>query len=125
MKNLITLITLFMTTAYFAQSKDLNGKVNQDIEVVKIENVSISVEVDSVEEIESTFTIKDFKELLNLTEEGEELSFKIKCNGKKMSNGVKSSMSYEIKGNTNDKKTFLKNIEKLRKAAIKYYKSKE
>ena len=67
----------------------------------------------------------DYLSLLNLTEEGEELSFKIKCNGKKMSNGVKSSMSYEIKGNTNDKKTFLKNIEKLRKAAIKYYKSKE
>ena len=41
-----------------------------------------------------------------------------------MSNGVKSSMSYEIKGNTSDKKTFLESIKKLREAAIKYYKSK-
>ncbi|SHH00388.1 hypothetical protein [Winogradskyella jejuensis] len=123
MKNLITLITLFMATAIFAQSKDLNGKVKLDD--VKIENVSISVEVDSAEDIESTFSIKDFEELLDITEKGEELSFKIKCNGKTMSNGVKSSMSYEIKGNTNDKKEFLKNIKKLRKAAIKYYKSKE
>ncbi|TCK67476.1 hypothetical protein DFQ05_1252 [Winogradskyella wandonensis] len=123
MKNLITVVAIIMVTSVFAQSNNLKGEVKLGDN--KIENMSISVEVDSAEEIESTFSIKDFEELLDITEKGEELSFKIKCNGKTMSNGVKSSMSYEIKGNTNDKKEFLKNIKKLRKAAIKYYKSKE
>ena len=123
MKNLITVLALCFATSIFAQSQNLKGEVK--VTDVKIENVKIEVEVDSVEEIESSFTIEDFKQLLDETSEGEDLTFKIKCNGKKMSNGLKSSMSYEVKGNTSDKETFLENVAKLRKAAIKYYQSKK
>ncbi|GGI55802.1 hypothetical protein [Winogradskyella haliclonae] len=122
MKNLITVIALCLSASIFGQSLNLKGEVKDND--VKVENVKIEVEVDSIEEIESTFTIEDFKQLLDETTEGEDLTFKIKCNGKKMSNGLKSSMSYEIKGNTSDKETFLENVTKLRKAAIKYYQSK-
>ncbi|RZN84288.1 MAG: hypothetical protein EVB11_02460 [Winogradskyella sp.] len=123
MKNLITVLALCLSVSIFAQSQNLKGEVK--VTDVKVENVKIEVEVDSIEEIESTFTIEDFKQLLDETEEGEDLTFKIKCNGKKMPNGLKSSMSYEVKGNTSDKESFLKNVAKLRKAAIKYYQSKK
>lgn len=117
MKILIKLLVILTLSLTSTQAQNLTAKINTS-------EVKIEVEVDSAEEIESTFTIDDFESLLNEADEGEELSFKIKCNGEKMSNGVKSSMSYEIKGNTSDKKTFLESIKKLREAAIKYYKSK-
>ena len=120
MKILIKLLVILTLSLTSTQAQNLTAKINTS--EVKIENIKI--EVDSAEEIESTFTIDDFESLLNEADEGEELSFKIKCNGEKMSNGVKSSMSYEIKGNTSDKKIFLESIKKLREAAIKYYKSK-
>ncbi len=122
MKILIKILVILTLSLTSSQAQNLTAKINTS--EVKIENIKIEVEVDSAEEIESTFTIDDFESLLNEADEGEELSFKIKCNGEKMSNGVKSSMSYEIKGNTSDKKTFLESIKKLREAAIKYYKSK-
>ena len=122
MKILIKLLVILTLSLTSTQAQNLTVKINTS--EVKIENIKIEVEVDSAEEIESTFTIDDFESLLNEADEGEELSFKIKSSGEKMSNGVKSSMSYEIKGNTSDKKTFLESIKKLREAAIKYYKSK-
>jgi len=121
MKNLITVLCI--TALTFVQAQNVKGEVK--VSDVEIENVKIEVEVDSIEEIESTFTVDDFKQLLDDTEEGEDLTFKIKCNGEVMSNGLKSSMSYEVKGNTSNKQAFLDNVKKLRKAAIKYYKLKE
>ena len=123
MKNLIKLLVILTLSLTFTQAQNLTAKINTS--EVKIENIKIEVEVDSAEEIEYCFTIDDFESLLDEADEGEELSFKIKCKRKEMSNGVESSMSYEIKGNTSDKKTFLKSIKKLREAAIKYYKSKK
>ena len=123
MKNLVKVLVLTFGMLFSVNAQNL--KDNTRFKDVKIENVSIRVEVDSAEELESTFTVKDFEELLDQTEAGEELSFKIKCNGKKMSNGVKSSMSFSIKGNTDNKKDFLKNLAKLRNAAMNYYKSKK
>jgi len=122
-KKSITMLTLFLATSIFAQTKNLNGNGNFSDTMVK--NFEIAVEVDSIEEIESTFTVEDLKGILKYTRENEPLMFKIKCNGEKMINGVQSSRSYEIKGNTDDKKGFLKNVEKIRNAAIKYYKTKQ
>lgn len=123
MKNLFTVLALCASVVIFAQTQNLKGEVK--ITEVKLENLKIEVEVDSAEEIKSTFTVDDFKEILENTGENEKLTFKIKCNGEEMSNGVKSSMSYEIKGNSNEKEAFLKNVTKLRKAALKYYNSKK
>ncbi|MFD1063036.1 hypothetical protein ACFQ1Q_07240 [Winogradskyella litorisediminis] len=123
MKNLVVALALTLGTVISVNAQKLKGNVNYND--VKVESLSISVEVDSAEEIESTFSIEDFEEILNETEAKDELSFKIKCNGKKMSNGKSSSVSYTVKGNINEKQKFLESIAKVRASAIKYYNSKK
>lgn len=124
-KNLITSLALLLAIVSFGQAKTINGNAKINDGAVSIEDVSIHVTVDSAEEIKSTFTIGAIKELLDESAESKEISFKITCNGSKMASGVKSHVSYEVKGNTDDKKNFLRSIKKIRKAAIKYYQSKQ
>lgn len=122
MKNVFTILMLIITTASFSQSKNLEGDVA--IEDVKFQDLKVSVEVDSAEDIESTFKVEDIKEILGDTGKNQKLQFEIICNGEKMSNGVKSSLSYKIEGNTNELKSFYKNVKKIRRAAINYYRNK-
>lgn len=122
MKNLITCLALVVTTLGFSQSKTLLGEVK---ETAKVENMSITVTVDSLEEIESTFKIEEIKEILDMSEANETISFKIVCNGETMSNGKKAHMSYAVEGNTDEPESFLKSVEKIRNSAIKYYKNKQ
>ena len=122
MKNLVTILVLLISTYSIGQDNSINGDVS--IEDIKIQGLSVSVDVDSAEEIESTFKIKDIKEILNSVSENEEISFEIVCNGEEMSNGKKSHVSYKVDGNSNDINSFLKRVKKIRKAAIKYYKAK-
>ena len=121
-KNLIISLALLITLSSFSQSKLMNGMVVK--ETTRVENVSVEVTVDSAEEIESTFKVEDIKEILNSSNDNETLSFKITCNGDKMSNGVKSKVSYKIEGSSNDLESFLIGIEKIRTAAINYYNNK-
>ena len=123
MKNVFTILALLITIVSFSQTKNLEGDVV--IEDVKFQDLKVSVEVDSAEDIESTFKVEDIKELLNDADENQKLQFEIICKGEKMSNGVESSLSYKIEGNTNELKSFYKNVKKIRKAAINYYKNKE
>ena len=120
-KTLITTILCCLGLNVIAQSNNLKGEVT---DTKKIENFSIMVEVDSAEEIDSTFKVEDFEDIFEEAKVGEKVTFKLKCNGKVMSNGVKSSMSYTIEGNTNEKEKFLERVSKIRTSAIKYYKSK-
>jgi len=122
MKNLITCLALLLTTFAFSQSKSINGKIVDD--TPKVERVSVTVTVDSAEEIESTFKLENIKEIIESSEDNETMSFKIICNGDKMSNGKKTSMSYKVEGNSNDKESFLKSVKKIRTSAIKYYKNR-
>jgi len=122
-KLAVTVFVLCIGLSVYSQSKTQKGKL--DFKDVKIENYQIKVEVDSVEELESTFTIEDFENILNEAELDKEVTFALKCNGEMMSKSAKSSMSYTIHGNTNEKEKFLKGVEKIRNSAIKYYKSKK
>ena len=122
MRNLLTILTLLITTISFSQSNSLNGKVTSND--IKVSDLSISVTVDSAEEVESTFKIEDVKELLAEVKSDENISFEITCNGKAMSNGKKSKFSYKVNGSNKDIDGFLKNVEKMRKAAIEYYNNK-
>jgi len=124
MKNFITMLAFLVGVISFAQTESLNGKATFSNTDVKVENLSIEVTVDSAAEIKSTFTTKTIKELIGVTEDGEEFSFKITCNNPNKSNGVRSKVSYEVKGNTEDKKDFLKSVRRIRTAAINYYESK-
>lgn len=123
MKKVFTVLAIALVTISFAQSKTSKEKVI--FKDVKVENVAIEVTVDSAEDIERTFSMEDIKEMLNDSASGDELSFKIICNGKPMSNGKKSHVSYSVDGTTDKKELFLKSVEEIRTAAIKYYSNKK
>ncbi|WP_422105943.1 hypothetical protein [Winogradskyella sp.] len=119
MKNLITSLALVMTMLCFGQSESINGVVTESQQT--LENVSVTVTVDSAADIESTFQVKDIQDILESTGDNETLRFKIICNGRTMSNGEKSHISYVVEGNSNEPKVFLKSIEKIRTSALNYY----
>ncbi|MFT4780512.1 hypothetical protein ES692_08800 [Psychroserpens burtonensis] len=123
MKTVFTFLGLLIATVTFSQAQNLEGKVTT--ENIKITNLSVSVTVDSAEEVKTTFDMKDIKSILNEVEGDEEISFEITCNGEKISEGVTKKVSYRVTGNSNDKDAFLKRINKIRKAAITYYNNKE
>ncbi|GAA4799620.1 hypothetical protein [Litoribaculum gwangyangense] len=123
MKNVFTILGLLIATVSFGQS----AKSTEDMSVsdIKINSLKISVEVDSAEDLESSFLVEDIEKLLDNMNEDEPVEFEIKCNGAQMSNGVKSSLSYKFKGNSKDKKNFLQRVIKIKKSAINYYKNKK
>lgn len=57
MKLIITLFTLFLTMFNYAQTDKLNTVIS--LENVKLKDFSVSVTVDSAEDIESTFKVTD------------------------------------------------------------------
>lgn len=119
MKNLILPLVLFVSFLGYSQSRSA-----EDIDLrkeTKVESFGIVATVDSLEELESTFTVNDIKEMFDLTDKNQAVSFKLVCNGDLMSNGKKSNMSYKVEGTANEEEIFLKRVEKIRKAAIKYY----
>jgi len=123
-RNYVLIGLIFLSSVKgFSQSATTNGVVVK--EVTKVENMSIAITVDSAEDLESTFQVEDIKEIVGDLSEDETISFKIICNGKKMSNGVKSHISYKIDGNSDDTEGFLKSVEKIRTAAINYYNNKK
>jgi hypothetical protein len=122
MKNLILPLTLVLGVLGFSQSKSL-----EDIEVRKetrVERVDVTVTVDSLEELESTFTLDDVREMFELSGDDKAVSFNLVCNGKPMSNGKKSNMSYKVEGSSGEETIFIKRVEAIKKAAIKYYQNK-
>ena len=122
MKSVITMLFLLLATISVAQSHNFN--TSEALQVTKVSDFKISVTVDSAEDLETTFKMKDVQDVLNEVSEDESLSFEIICNGNQMSNGEKNKLSYKVKGNSNDLKGFLKTIKKVRKGAINYYKNK-
>ena len=123
MKTVCTFLGLLIATVTCGQAQNLEANVTT--ENTKITNVSVSVTVDSAKEVESTFKMKEIREILNEVKGDEELTFEIFCVGDNISEGVTRKVSYRVTGNSNDKKRFLKGIRKIRKAAITYYNNKE
>ena len=123
MKLVFTILSLLLTIISFSQSDDIEFEITENN--LKVSDLSVSVTVDSAEEVESTFKVNDIKELLKESVDVENISFEIICNGDMMSNGKKSTLTYKVNGNSDDTKSFLKSIKKMRKAAIKYYKNKQ
>jgi len=126
MKKLILPLLLLIGSLGFSQTKSVEEiEIIKKIEETKVESVDVVVTVDNIEELESTFTINDVKEVFDLSEGKESVSFKLVCNGEVMSSGKKSKMTYIVEGTSDDKETFVQRVEKIRNAAIKYYKNKE
>lgn len=126
MKKLILPLLLLIGSLGFSQTKSVEEiEIIKEIEETKVESVDVVVTVDNIEELESTFTIDDIKEMFDLSEGKQSVSFKLVCNGEVMSNGKKSNMTYKVEGTSDDEEAFVKRVEKIRNAAIKYYKNKE
>ena len=121
-KHIIASVALVISSLGFSQS-NVESKVAV-MKTAKLENVFVTVNVDAADDIKSMFTLADIKAILESSDENELLSFKLICNGEYMPNGNKSSLIYEVKGNSNDAKGFLKSIKKIRASALKYYKNK-
>ena len=123
MKTVFTILGLLIATVSFGQANHLEGKISTPN--LKLKDLSVSVTVDSAEDIESTFKMKDIKTIINEIEDNEDIAFKIICNGDKVPQGrTQSTLSYSVIGNTNDVNGFLKSVKTIRKAALKYYKNK-
>ncbi|MFK7781321.1 hypothetical protein [Psychroserpens sp.] len=123
MKLGVTIFTVLFTLFSFSQTEGVDSKITESN--LEINDLSVSVTVDSAEEVESTFKIKDIKNLLKESVDVENVSFEIICNGDVMSNGEKSTLTYKVNGDSNDIDGFLQSVKKMRKAAIKYYKNKQ
>ena len=123
MKPVITMLFLFVATISVAQKQNVN--LSETSQVTTFSDFKISLTVDSAEDIESKFKLEDIKDLLNEVDEDENVSFEIICNGNQMSNGKKSRLSYNVNGNSDNIKDFLKTIRKIRKGAINYYNNRQ
>lgn len=120
MKHLIKTLLLLITFIGISNAQSITGEVNEN--QLLIEGFNLTVTVDSLSDLESTFKIEDLKLLIEDTKTNQTISFKIICNGKPMSNGEASYMSYEVSGNSAKSEDFLKKAEKIFLAAKKYYK---
>jgi hypothetical protein len=120
MKNLITSLCLMLFAFGVAQAQTVKDKMD----TAEINSFSVKVEVDSAEDLESTFKIKDIEDALEILENGQDISLEIICNGEKMTNGINSSLGLKIKGNTDKKEEFLVLAKKIRSAALNHYNKK-
>lgn len=125
MKNVFTILGLLITTMGGAQIASLDGTGTVSKTEVKISEMKISVKVDSAEDLENTFTMEDIEEAIDIPSQNENISFEIICNDSSVTEGVSKSVSYKAKGNTSDKKHFLKTVERIREASIAYYNNKK
>ena len=88
----------------------------------KLSNFTITVTVDSLDDLESTFTVSDFEDILKKVSSDEILSFKLICNDQ--SKNEHNHISFTVNGNSKKPEEFLESINRIRKSAISYYKNK-
>ncbi|WP_037348772.1 hypothetical protein [Sediminibacter sp. Hel_I_10] len=123
MKHLVTMLMLSVATLGFSQSN--NPEENKSQSKATVSDLKISITVDSKEELENSIKMEDIEEFMDMSDNDEQISFEIICNGEKISKDVNRSLTYKVKGNTSDRVGFLKSVEKVRTAAINFYNSKK
>ncbi|SDI36177.1 hypothetical protein [Winogradskyella thalassocola] len=114
LKKVLTCLVMLISVVGFSQSK-------VDEESVKVDAFSIEVTIDSLEELESTFKAEDLDELFMMMDNNEELSFTLNCSFSEVKDNLKGSMTYTVVGRANEKEKLLKNIEKMKATALKFY----
>lgn len=118
--------TIFATLAILISSLALGQSETRDVEYsdknYKLEDVSISIKVNSKEDLEE-INIEKLETFFEDLGENEPFSIELICEAEGMSLDEKSAFKIKVTGNSNDKKTILKRLKKLKKTAIKFYKS--
>ena len=126
MKHVFTILALLFSTIIFAQSDNLNGKVSVEKEhTIAVRDLKLSVTVDSAEDIERTFSVEDIKEIVEMADDNENITFEISLEDKSVKAGVTKSVSYKVKGNTSEKDSFLESVKRIRNASLNFYTDKE
>lgn len=118
--------TIFTTLAIFISALALGQTEHLDIEYsdknYKLEDVSISIKVNNKEDLDE-INIEKLEEFFADLGENEPVSFELICEDDKMKSGEKSAFKVKVTGNSNDKKAFIKRLKKVKKTAVKFYKS--
>ena len=115
MKKLVIILGVLASLAITAQE-------STKIEKFKIESFAVNVTVDSLEDLNSTFNLNDFDELLDKVSPDQTISFKLTCNNQ--SKNEQNHISYSFDGNSNKPDEFREQIAKIRNSALNFY-SKE
>lgn len=115
MNNFVIIVLL--ASMYFTRSQSQNMDNN-----FKYCNFNMTVTVDALDDLESTFNIRDVENFLKKVSPDQEVSFKLTCNDQ--SKNGKNYISFKIDGNSNRPDDFLESIDKIRKSATTFYKTK-
>ncbi|TXG38469.1 hypothetical protein [Seonamhaeicola maritimus] len=108
MKTIVTLFIILISNLCLAQSD------------VKIENLSISVSVNSLEELEA-INIESIENVFKEVEPNIPISMQLKCKGKPMKNGELSLFSMKVSGTFEEKEQLNKGLKKLKNTALTFY----
>ena len=120
MKHLLCIAVFLSGSFLFAQNEaeltsgsDLKHQMN---------NLGITITVDSEKEIEDSINYEDIKSLAYLVEGDQELLFKLICKNKAVTKNIDTYVFYKVEGNTKDLDGFMALIDKVKESAKKYYK---
>ena len=118
MKTIITTLAIFISAFALSQNND------SEIEISKknytLEDVSLSVTVNSKEDLKA-IDIDKLESFFEDLGENEPVSFEFICKDEAKIETKKSDFKIKITGNSNDKKTFIKRLRKIKKTALNYY----
>lgn len=122
MKQVFTMLTLLIVTTTFAQSDNLAGIISEEKEnTMVVRDLKISITIDSAEDIDKTFSIKDIQDIIEIADADENISFEILLKDKSGKEGVSKSISYKIEGNTDEKDSFIAFVRRIRNASKEFY----
>jgi hypothetical protein len=113
-KKVFICFFVLLSTLGYSQSKIANQNT-------KIEAFSIEVSVNSAEEIETALSPKNLEAFFKLIEADEGMTFKLNCSFNETKDKLKGDMTYTVKGKGSDKKQFVKNVEKAKTTALKFF----
>lgn len=123
MRHLITILILLVASTGFSQTNLDEEEMSS--EVSHKESFSVTLDVDSAEELESKFNTIDIKEILSLFDEFQQFTFEIICNEENSSSKLKEKRSYKLDGNSSNINDWLPRIEKMKNLTIQFYKNKQ
>ena len=118
MKTIITTLVIFISA--FALSQNNDSKIEISKKNYTLENVSLSITVNNKQGLEA-IDIDKFEAFFEDLGENEPVSFEFICKDEAINLKEKSDFRIKVTGNSNDKRTFIKRLRKIKKTALKYY----
>ena len=118
MKTIITTLVIFISA--FALSQNNDSKIEISKKNYTLEDISLSITVNNKEDLEA-INIDKFETFFEDLGENEPVSFEFICKDEAINLKEKSDFRIKVTGNSNDKRTFIKRLRKIKETALKYY----